>query len=152
MSPRFVPLDRFLLAQLIADERDPLTSEMAATREFADQCMIASSYGDAYALIDGPHAVVAAGMTLRWGGRAEAWCLISRFARRRHLIAAVGRARAHMDRRQRHPSYRRIEMTVRDSRDFSPQSFARALGFVQEGYMRSWDPAGRNHILVARVQ
>lgn len=148
---RIVPLDRLLLSELVAHERDPLVAEMASGPLYADMAMLSASLGNAFAMIDGAHVVAGAGLTLRWQGRVEAWALVTTFARPRHLAALVREGRSLMARRQRDPAYRRIEAFVRDGAQWCAKDFARALGFTVEGWLRAWDPAGRDYLICARI-
>lgn len=147
---RFVPMDRLLLRHLIDDERDPLSSEMADSPVFADRTMMEASRGLAWAGIDGATVAVGGSLTILWAGRAEAWWLVSRAARPRHLVAAARFSRSLMDKRQRDPLFRRIEIFVRAGERWS-ESFAAAMGFVCEGYLCKWDPKGRDCRCFARV-
>lgn len=146
MSARIVALDRFLLDRLVAGERDPLTAEMAEGDGFARRALS----GPCNAMIDGGEVVVGGGLTVMWMGRAEAWLLVSRAARPRHLVMAARFCARVLEKRQRDPMYRRIEMFVRAGERWS-ESFAASLGFVREGRLRRWDAQGRDYLLFARV-
>lgn len=146
---RIVPLDRHLLSRLVESERDPLSAEMACGPLFADRAMLDASFGLAFALIDGAEVPVGGGLRTHWHGRAEGWWMISHTARRRHLVAAARFSRAFMDRRQRDPAFRRIEVNVRSG---WPDGFALSMGFHVEGTHRAWDPLGRDYRSFARVR
>lgn len=147
---RFVPMDRHLLRSLVDSERDPLTAEMADSPVFAERTMMEASRGLAWAGIDGATVAVGGSLTVLWAGRAEAWWLVSRDARPRHLVAAARFSRSLMDKRQRDPLFRRIEIFVRAGERWS-EGFALAMGFAREGYHRSWDARGRDYRSFARV-
>lgn len=151
MSPRIVPMDRFLLAELVKDERDGLFAEMASGPHVADQVMIAASEGNAFAMIDGAYAVAGAWMSLRWHGCAIARALISRNARKRHVVKMAEFARAHLDRRQRDPAFRRVEVEILEAPGWCATAFATAMGFTELSHLEAYDPAGRNYWLAARV-
>lgn len=146
---RLVPLDSFLLQQLIQMERDALTAEMCTGQSFALRAVAFN--GLAFALLDGGDLIAGGGLVQMWPGRAEAWQLTSRFARPRQLLAAVHIGRRVMDDRQRDPAFRRIEAYVRACEPWA-QSFSKGLGFVREGILRRWDPAGRDVWICARVR
>ncbi len=144
-------MDRFLWDELVRHERDGLAGEMASGNHVAEMAMVCASYGDAYAIIDGAHVVAGGGMALRVHGRAEAWSLITVFARPRHLLLFTRYCRAHMDKRQRDPAYRRIETFLRDTSDFCAHTFARAMGFTEIRPLEAWDSLGRDYLLCARI-
>lgn len=146
-----VPMDRILLAALVENERDPLTAEMATGTGFADRAMIAASRGHAFALLDGGFPVVGMGLMHHWAGLAEGWALISRHARKRHIVEAVRAAAPFLDKRQRDPAFARIEMFCRADRPWV-MSFAKALGFGCEGLLARRDPAGRDQVIFGRVR
>jgi hypothetical protein len=145
---RLVPLDHFLLDQLLHLERDPMTAEMSAGPRFAQRVLPS---GLSYALLDGGDLIGGGGLVQMWPGRAEAWQLTSRFARPRQLVAAAHFAARQMDERQRDPAFRRIEAFVRVGSTWA-LSFIAALGFVREGLLDAWDPAGRAVWICARVR
>lgn len=148
---RIVPLDRHLLSRVVENERDPLTAEMCGGPLFADRAMLEASYGLAFALIDGADVPVAGGLRTHWHGRVEGWWLVSSTARRRHLVYAARWSRVFMDRRQRDPAYRRIEVSVLAGQAWS-ESFTHSMGFQCEGHHRAWDPCGRDYRSFARVR
>ena len=149
---RMVPLDRFLISELVENERDPLISEMASGPEFEARVMLAASYGNAYAVFSDGVPIAAGGLQLQWPGRAEAWGLFSRHIRRRHFVPLIQHVNAYLDRRQRDPSFRRIEMYVRVQPEWNAVTFAHALGFLIEGEMPRWDPAGRTYLICSRIR
>jgi hypothetical protein len=146
---RLIPLDHLLLKQLLLLERDPLTAEMASGGAFALRAVAFN--GLSFALVEGGELIAGGGLVQIWPGRAEAWQLTSRHARPRQLAAAAAAARDTMDKRQRDPAFRRIEAYVRACEPWAV-SFIRALGFVREGVLKAWDPAGRDVWLCARVR
>lgn len=148
---RIVALDRHLLARAVDSERDPLTAEMASGAFFADRAMLAASYGLAFALIDGAEVPMAGGLFTHWHGRVEGWWLVSRTVRRRHLVHVARTSRAFMDKRQRDPAFRRIELHVRTGERWS-NSFAQLMGFEFEGLHRAYDASGRDYRSFARVR
>lgn len=148
MSPRLVPMDKFLLDQLVANERDPLVSEICSGPNFAALALQRPNLS--FAMLDGGELVAGGGLVPLWHGRAEAWQLTSRRARPRQLAAAAKFARQVMDARQRDPAFRRIEAFVRADAGWA-LSFLRALGFVREGLLRAWDPAGRDMWICSRI-
>lgn len=149
MNPRLIPMDRFLLDRLVAEERDPLTAEFCASEPFARRVLALP--GLAFALLDGADLVAGAGLVPMWHGRAEAWQLTSRHARPRQLVAAARIARTVLDKRQCDPAFRRIEIYVRAGAQWCA-SFIAALGFEREGLLKRWDAAGRDMWICARVR
>lgn len=141
---RLVKLDALLLKSAIAAERDPVVAEFASRDAFA----AAVFAGPAYAAIDGGVLVAAGGLILHWQGRAEAWSLISRYARPRQLVKAIRMTRIVLDVVQGDAAFKRIEMFARCD---CALSFAAALGFAQEGRLKAWDPIGRDMALFARI-
>jgi hypothetical protein len=148
---RFVKLDRHLLARLIAEDRDGLQSERARGDLTADKMMMAASYGLAYAMLDGASVPIGGALLPHFFGHAEAVCFVSREARARHLVAAARWATAFLDRRQRDPQFRRVQMFVRTNEPWT-YTFPRALGFHCEGLHEAWDEAGRDNYCFARVR
>lgn len=148
MSPRLVPMDRFLLDQLIAVERDPMTAEMCSGDGFAQRALAVS--GLSYAMLDGAELIGGGGLVPMWPGRAEAWQLTSRHARPRQLVRGVAMAAHVLDARQRDPSFRRIEAYVRCDQVWA-LSFIAGLGFAREGRLAAWDPGGRDVWICSRV-
>ena len=147
--PRIVPLTSELLEMAAAGERDGLTSEMAGHPSFA---MLALQDGLAFAMLDGGYLIGAAGIFCMWPQRWLGWMLVTEAARPRHMAYATRFARAWLDRKQRHPTFRRVEFTVRDDQPWRA-SFARALGCTEGfGPAASYDPQGRAHWLYARVK
>ena len=144
---RLVKLDPALLETAIAAERDSVAAEFARTPSYAQ---IVLSGPAAYAVLDGEALVAAGGLILHWQGRAEAWSLVSRYARPRQLVRAVRMTRLVLDEVQRDPVFRRIEMVVRC--DCWARSFASALGFAEEAMLKTWDPLGRDAYLFARIR
>lgn len=145
MRTRLVWLDEDLLAEAVELERDPLIAEMASGPQFAARVLS----GAAYAVLEGLELVAAGGLVLYWAGRAEAWALVSRRATRRQIVEAIAHGRRVLDKRQRDPSYRRIEMHVRDAH--YARTFGHALGFRLAGAETAWDPAGRDYLLFERI-
>jgi hypothetical protein len=148
---RFVRLDRHLLARLVEEERDPHQGEMARMDETIEKMMTASSYGLAYAMLDGAEVPIGGALLPHFYGHGEACCFVSRLARPRHIVVAARWARAFLDRRQRHPQFRRVQMFVRTNEDWST-SFPEALGFKFEGVHEAWDAIGRDYYCFARVR
>lgn len=149
MSARLIAMDKFLLDQLVALERDPLTAEMCSGDLFAQRVL--PLRGLTWALLDGGDLVGGAGLVPMWPGRAEGWQLTSRHARPRQLALAVRMARQVLDDRQRDPTFRRIEIYVRAGAIWCA-SFVKALGFEREGLLKRWDPAGRDMWICSRVR
>jgi hypothetical protein len=149
MSARIVPLDAFLLREVIAEPADPLAAEMASGPQFEARAMLIP--GLSFAMIDGAFAVAACGLIPIFAGRAECWALLSRQVRPRHIVRGTRALKTFLDLRQRDPAFRRVEMTVVASNCWA-SSFAHALGFVREGLMRAYDPLARDHVLFARVK
>lgn len=143
---RLVKLDQLLLAIAVEQERDAVTAEYACRDAFAAQALS----GPSFALIDGGELVGAGGLVPHWPGRAEGWWLTSKWARPRQLVRAVHLAREFLDRCQRDPAFRRIEMFVRAEAHWA-FSFVEALGFHLEGVLKAWDPIGRDMLLCARI-
>ena len=145
MRTRLVWLDADLLAEAVELERDPLIAEMASGPDFARRVLASP----AYAVVEGLELVAAGGLILYWAGRAEAWALVSRKATRRQIVEAIDHGRGVLDKRQRDPVYRRVEMHVRD--EPYARSFGHALGFRLAGAETAWDPAGRDYLLFERI-
>lgn len=146
---RIVPLDAFLLREVIEDPADPLAAEMAGGPQFEARALLMPGFS--FGMIDGAFAVAAWGLIPVFLGRAECWALFSARARPRHVVRAVRSFKTFLDKRQRDPAFRRVEMTAVASKYWA-SSFAKALGFVREGYLRAYDPLARDHLLFARVQ
>lgn len=151
MSAMIVPMDRIALSVLVANERDPLTAELASGTGFVERAMVAASRGHAHVLLADGFPVIGMGLLHHWAGLAEAWALISKEARPRHIVEAVRAANHFLDLRQRDPAFGRIEMFCRADRAWV-KNFAAALGFEREGLLRRRDPAGRNHLIFGRVR
>ena len=143
---KLIKLDSALLETAIACERDAVAAEFARTPSYGQ---IVLSGPAAYAVLDGETLVAAGGLILHWQGRAEAWSLVSRYARPRQLVRAVRMTRVVLDEVQRDSAFRRIEMVVRC--EAFARSFAAALGFAEEARLKAWDPLGRDAYLFARV-
>lgn len=148
---RFVRMDRHLLKRLIEEERDPLQAEMARMDVTTEKMMLASSHGLAYAMIDGGEVPIGGALLPHFWGHGEACCFVSRFARPRHIVVAARWARAFLDRRQRDPQFRRVQMFVRADESWAV-SFPKALGFSLEGFHQAWDAPGRDYYCFARVR
>ena len=142
---RLVKLDALLLQIAIAAERDPVVAEFASRESYPQTALSGPA---AYAVIDGGTLVAAGGLILHWKGRAEAWSLVSRYARPRQLVQAIRMSRVVLDEVQRDGAFKRIEMLVRCD---CARSFAKALGFAEEGYLKAWDPKQRDMRLFARI-
>lgn len=147
---RFVRLDRHLLDRLIAEERDPHQAEMARTEIVAGKMMLASSYKLGYAMVEGGDVLIGGALIPHFWGFAEACCFISYRTRPRHLVEAARWAKDFLDRRQRNPQFRRVQMFVRCDEPWS-FSFPNALGFHWEGRHPAWDAAGRDYHCFGRV-
>ena len=145
---RFVPLTRELLNLAVDLERDPLTAEMAEGDGFAARCLVTSL---SFAMLDGGILVGAGGLSPQWYGRAEGWWLVSTHASRRHLAIAARYARAFLDKRQRDPMFRRIEIMVRADVPWC-DSFAASMDFVFEGDAQSYDASGRDYRRFSRIR
>lgn len=149
MTVRFVPLDRFLLDRAVDLERDPLTAEMASGDGFAERVL--PLRGLSVGVLDGGNIVGAGGLVPLWPGRAEGWWLVSRQARPRQLAQATRLAVQLMDRRQRDPTFRRIEAWVRADAPYA-RSFLKALGFAAPSLQPRWDTKGRDHLFAYRIR
>lgn len=149
MSPRLVPLDRFLLDRLVAAERDPITAQQVSHDGFAPRVLAVQ--GLAYALLDGGMPMAGFGLVTHWHGRAEAWQLSSRHARPRQLAMAARMGSRLMDARQRDPAYRRVEAYVQCSQRWA-LSFIETLGFERKCVLAQWDPAGRDVWFCERIR
>jgi hypothetical protein len=147
---RIVRLDRHLLERLVEDERDPHHGEMARTDITADRMMMASSHRLAYAMIEGSDVLIGGALIPHFYGFAEVCCFVSHKARPRHLVEAARWARNFLERRQRDPQFRRVQIFVRTGERWS-WSFPQALGFHWEGLHEAWDAAGRDYFCFARV-
>lgn len=149
MRIRIVPLDAFLLGQVIEDPADPLAAEILSGPQFVARALVMP--GLSFGMIDGAFPILAAGLVPVHAGRAELWSVVTTHARPRHIVTGVRALSRFLDKRQRDPAFRRIEMTVVASNCWA-SSFAGAMGFVREGLMRAFDPGGRDHVLFARVK
>lgn len=149
-APRFVPLTAELLDWALVEqaaETDKLDDYRADPAGIA-QLTRPPNRGEA--LIGRGRVLAAAGLILRWPGRAEAWMLVSPFATKADRVRAVRRCRAAIDAAQGDARFRRVEMTVLAEAPWR-QSFAGYLGFTAEGLVRAWDPLGRDHVMYARI-
>lgn len=143
---RLVKLDPLLLALAVDAERDSLTAEMASREDFAYRAFS----GPAFACLDGGELVGAGGLVPHWHGRAEGWWLTGQCARPRQLVNASRLARDFLDRRQRDPAFRRIEIYVRAQERWA-DSFAHALGFKRGRLLHAWDPVARSYWMFERI-
>lgn len=145
-APRIVPLCPELHRFAVIEERNPLLAERsegaAAEQRHCNQ------WG--YALLGRGHVLACGGLVPLWAGRAEAWLMVSHEATARDLVPALRHARQVLDKRQRDPFFRRIEINVRWDAPWRA-SFAAALGFRLEAIMTGWGPDGADYALYARV-
>ena len=90
-------------------------------------------------------------VTPLWVGRACVSVFFSVEMNRYSLLWAYRTIVAKLDELQVQPRFRRIEASVLES---FPQAHRMicGMGFVSEGLMRRYDPAGRDHRLYARVR
>lgn len=96
------------------------------------------------------------GIMPQWPGRAQAWMLVmdlnetSQERSRKWMWAfrAIGRF---LDGVQKFKKFRRIETTV-DLSFSKGHRLAKMLGFHAEGILVAYDPAGRDHVMYARVK
>lgn len=127
----------------------PALLESLPAPRFADPdyaVPLSSLPGLSWAMLEGPHVVMAAGIAPVWRGRGLAW-LTHDGAEWRHWLAA--------SRWARHwfaiLPFRRIEATVLC--DFAPGCrWAEFLGFAREGRMRAFGEDGADFWLYARVR
>ena len=150
-APRFVDLTPELLDYALRDMRDQQllwTSEIGRITEIFRH--LAVSHKPSSALIGRGQVLACAGLVPHWPGRAEAWMLVTRAARKRDLVQAVRRCQVALNAAQCLPEFRRIEMYVRASEPWACR-FAHSLGFLAEGVLRAWDPEGRDMILFSRI-
>jgi len=146
---RLVPLTRPILDIAVELERDPLTSEMATGEPFADRALHG---GPSWACLCDGDLIGAGGLICHWPGRAEAWLLVSRNARPREIAAGLALARDTIDKRQRDPTFRRIEAFVRDDALWRV-AFMEALGFHHEaGPLIAWGPDATDFHLYVRFR
>ena len=102
--------------------------------------------GNAYAALDGDHAVAFAGCLELWQGRAYLWSLMGEDSGP-HMRTLVRAAAGYL----RVAPWHRIEAAV--ASDFrAGHRLVRLLGFEFEGRMRAYAPDGADHDLYARVK
>ncbi|HEV2186382.1 MAG TPA: hypothetical protein VGR70_04200 [Stellaceae bacterium] len=145
-APLIVPLHPELHRLAVLEERDALLAERSEGP--AAEARHCNRWG--YALLGRGHVLAAGGLVPLWAGRAEAWLLVSRYASPRDLVPALRHARDVLDKRQRDPFFRRIEINVRWEAPWR-ESFVSALGFELEAIMDSWGPDGADYGLYARI-
>lgn len=142
------PLGPDLLARAIAGERDPVIRHLAIETRFLERALGGETRGGVL-VVEG-RVLCAAGATLCWHGRAEAWMFASATASRRALACATLACARELDDLRYDRRWRRVEMMVCAGAPWR-ESFARRLGMTEEGRAAAWDPAGRDYVLYARV-
>lgn len=143
-----VPLSRPLLELAIARERDDATRKLS---NLANMGAALLREGHAFAMFAGNLFCGAGGVVPCWHGRAEAWLLVSREARPRHVALATRLARAWFDGLQNDPAFARLEIYVRAAASYR-DGFARALGMTRDGTLQAWGPDGSDYCLYSRVR
>ena len=108
--------------------------------------------GPAFTLARRGQPVLCSGVTWRHHGCWMAWMIrtvdlagLDMLPVHRHTLTFLD------DFQNDDPDRRRIEMSVLES-FMAGKRWAKMLGFEQEGLMKSYDPAGRDHYLYARVR
>lgn len=147
-----VRMDRLLFRALVATERDAMTAAQAANVRTERAALEAAARGDAFVLMRDGYAMVGGALYLHRRGRAELWCLISKFARKRDVVMATREVRRLLDEKQSDPTYASVEAYLRDEPEFNALAFARAVGFETICYLERWDEAGRDHLFCRRLR
>lgn len=147
-----VPLTAPLLAiALAAIDRDAGAVETVDVATFTRVVLRPWPEAVGYALLEGGYVLAAGGLFRHWPGLADAWLLVTRFARPRHLVSATRICRIALDRVAGDPAWRRIDMRVRADARWS-HSFARALGFTRPPLLlEAWGPEGADYLLFTRL-
>jgi hypothetical protein len=141
-----VPLTPGLHKLAVEAERDPLLAERSDNA--AAEARHCNQWG--FALIGRGQVLACAGLVPIWAGRAEAWLMVSREATNADLVPAMRHGRTVLDKRQRDPFFRRIEIHVRWDAPWR-RSFTRALGFTLDACLKAWGPGGIDFGLYSRV-
>lgn len=99
-----------------------------------------------WTLLEGGQPIACAGLVELWRGRAGAWAMLSRQVRGPQLLAIHRQVQKGLE----ESPFRRVETSV--DLAFAPgHRWAWMLGFRPEGIMQGYDPAGRDHMLYARL-
>lgn len=122
-TSRLVPLDRTLLQLAVVLERDETIS---LNTNIAGQPEMILQPDRSFAMFWGSEFTGCGGLVVIGYGVAEAWMLVSRLARPRHIAAGVKLARAFFDRKLQ-SDLTRIEFFILERCGWR-NSFARALG------------------------
>lgn len=91
-----------------------------------------------------------AGLISQWQGRAEAWAVLNLDMTRADMLFVHRGVRTFLDGIQQDKHYARIELTVLGTFD-AGHHWAEMLGFIEEGTMKQYDPAGNTHVRYSRI-
>ncbi len=117
----------------------------------AAQWQQVKAVGESYSGFAGDRYLGSAGLIPLWPGRAMAWALVVSTVDRRQMLTIHRWVNEFLDEAQQDKRYRRIEASVLDG-FVQAQKWVERLGFQREGYMKCYDPDGRDHHLYARVK
>lgn len=148
MTARLVPLTEELLLWAAAEEADPATATLASTPNWASQFVAPGTMGAA--LIGEGRVLAAGGLLPQWPGRGCAWLMLSPRASWQDKLRALRVVARTLRDAQHYPTWRRIEMAVRANEPWCDR-FAAFAGMRYEGFLRAYDPLGRDYKLFARV-
>jgi RimJ/RimL family protein N-acetyltransferase len=95
---------------------------------------------------DDGNVVGCSGVVEQWENRAIAWALLSDWSGK-HFVKIHKAVKRFLD----STDYRRIEAFV-DAEFEQGHRWVNMLGFEREGYMRSFNPDGRDAVLYARIR
>jgi hypothetical protein len=102
--------------------------------------------GPCFTAIDGENVLACSGVIKQWDNRAIAWALISEFAGKNFV-----RIHKAVNRFLESTEFKRVEAFV--DADFEQgHRWIQMLGFVPEGYMKCFTPAGKDAVLYARIK
>lgn len=142
---------RLRAAPLTAEAIQEIIPQPAQQNELAHIRQLSGPWLDAccrrgWAVWRGSECIFIGGFMEQWPGLASGWAVLAALSTKEllYLTRSIGR---HVERL----SYRRLEMTVVAS-FAAGHRWARLLGFQVEGYMRAYDPLGRDHVLYARIK
>lgn len=104
------------------------------------------SGGPCFTGVEGDEVIGCAGVIRQWDNRAIAWALLSGVSGR-----SFPRIHKAVSRFLDSTEFRRIEAFV-DAEFEQGHRWVQMLGFEREGYMRAFNPDGRDAVLYARVR
>lgn len=141
-----IRIDRFCAADLL--ELDAQEAQADARALFADPAYGAAIEAGPYAFTvrAGDAVLGCGGLVIEWPGRGVCWAVVSRHAGPH--FREIHRAVAGF---MKQVPCRRIEVVVKA--DFAAgHRWAKLLGFMREGLMRAYSPAGDDYQLYARIR